>query len=104
MSRSRLVFVVAFVLLAGSTALVAPLSVLVSPAVAASETFRLQWGSYDQQILPQWSSASTLVTLEDWTAPDGSGTGVRLHGPTGASNDHFGGQIDLFFRCGTGNP
>jgi hypothetical protein len=104
MSRSRLVLVVALVLLASSAALVAPLSIVVSPAVAAAETFRLQWGAYDQFILPQWSSASTLVTLEDWTAPDGSGTGVRLHGPTGASNDPFGGQIDLYFRCGAGNP
>jgi hypothetical protein len=84
---------------------VATLVLLTVPrAAAAAETYRLQWGSYDTFTIPQWAGATTNVTLEDWVAPDGSGTGVHLFGPTGTTNDRFGMQFDLFFRCGTGNP
>jgi hypothetical protein len=103
MRCARLV-VLALVLLTLSAGVGVALLGVAPPAVADVATFRLQWGSVDTFTLPKWSSASTNVTLEDWTAPDGSGTGVHLSGPTGSSEDRFGGQFNLYFRCGAGNP
>ena len=77
-----------------------------APAKADVETFHLQWASFDTFILPIWANATTTVSLEPWIAPDGSGTGYHLRGPSGAEagTTRFGSQFDFFFRCISGNP
>jgi hypothetical protein len=86
------VFILASILLSGTA------------ASAAVETLQLQWASYDFYTKPTWTNATTTVSLEPWIAPDGSGTGYHLYGPTGAHSNQFGDQFDLYFRCGSGNP
>ena len=86
--RLRLAIVVLTILLVGA------------PARVDVETFRLQWASIDTYILPIWSNATTTVSLEPWSAPDGSGTGYHLYGPTGAEAGtitRFGSGFDLYF-------
>jgi hypothetical protein len=73
-------------------------------AGAAVETFQLQWGAYDFYITPAWRNATATISLEPWIAPDSSGTGYHLYGPTGADSGLFGGQFDSYFRCEFGNP
>jgi hypothetical protein len=73
-----------------------------APATADVEKFRLQWASYETFIAPMWSNATTTVSLEPWTAPDGSGTGYHLFGPTGTQTGRT--QFDFFFLCVSGNP
>jgi len=79
---------------------------IAAPAKADVETFQLQWASFDTFIQPIWANATTTVSLEPWIAPDGSGTGYHLFGPSGAAagTTRFGSQFDFFFRCESGNP